>query len=328
MQEKIKVVFMGTPNFAVPALKTLIDDENFDVLALLCQPDKPRGRSKELIAPPTKARLKEWALTHNIEVLQPKTLRSNEDIVETLKSFNADFFVVVAYGKILPKEVLDIPAKGCINLHASLLPKYRGAAPVNWAIINGDKVTGNTTMYMDVGMDTGDMLLKDEVTIENSDRADSVLEKLSSRGGSLLIKTLNAIIKGEVKREKQNNEQATMAPLMKKEDGRVRWDDKAQEIENRFRGFYPWPGTFTTFRDKTVKIHDLKVLTEEEITLRNIDLNEFNAGEICHIDKDEIIVKCKDLVLSLKELQMEGKKRVKADAFQQGYRSEKKEAFR
>ena len=297
----MKVVFMGTPEIAVPTLEKLIEN-NIEVPLALCQPDKPKGRGKKVLPPP----VKEAALKHNIEVYQPQSLKNNDEALEKLKEIEPDFLVVVAYGKILPVEVLDIPKKAPINVHFSLLPKYRGAAPVNWAIINGEEKTGVTTMIMAEGLDTGDMLLKLETEIGKKTTVD-LSNELSYSGAELLIKTLNDF--DNITPVKQNDEEASYAPLMKKSDGIIDWSKPAVEIERKIRGFNPWPTAFTYLQGKTLKIYNSEVVKSS----KSIDY-----GTIFDVNKKSFSVKCGDDALKILELQLEGKKKMNTASFLSG----------
>ena len=249
LTKNMRIIFMGTPEFAVPSLKALIESED-KVIAVVTQPDKPKGRGLEVVPPPTKV----LAEKHGISVLQPQKIKT-EEFFNELQKFNPDLICVVAYGKLLPKNILDMPPHGCINVHASLLPKYRGAAPINWAIIRGEKVTGITTMKMDVGMDTGDMLLKREVQIDDEDNGETLSEKLSHVGAELLIDTIRLLKKGELQPIPQDHSQATYTPMLEKEHGKIDWEKPAEEIRNLIRGTLPWPGAYTTLDGKLLKIY-------------------------------------------------------------------------
>lgn len=299
---------MGTPNAAVPILKSLIDDSEINVKLVVCQPDKPKGRGNKLTPPP----VKELAIEHNIEVFQPDKLKNNEEALKKLKSYNIDFLVVVAYGKILPKEVLEIPKKAPINVHYSLLPKYRGAAPVNWAIINGEKETGVTTMLMDEGLDTGDILLVESVVIER-ENAEELLLKLSDIGAKLILKTIKEF--DMIVPVKQDDSQSSYAPMMKKDDGLIDWNKDAEYIERLIRGFYPWPSAFTKLNNLIFKIFKSEVVYE--------DYSNIKPGTIYEINRDNVIVKCGKNSLKLEEIQIEGKKRMDVKSFLSGYKLEK-----
>ncbi|CEN91607.1 methionyl-tRNA formyltransferase [[Clostridium] sordellii] len=291
----MKIVFMGTPEFAVPCLQKIID-EGHEVLAVVTQPDKPKGRGKKLAMPP----VKELALKYNIDVYQPLKARE-ESFVEKLKEINPELIVVVAFGQILPKSILDIPKFGCVNVHASLLPKYRGAAPLNWVIINGEEKTGVTTMYMDVGLDTGDMILKSEIPLDDEITAGELHDKMMVQGAEVLKDTIDLISKGEAPREKQNDEETCYSPIMDKSLGNIDWSKSATDIHNLIRGVNPWPSAYTTYDKQTMKIWKTKVLDK---------LSEKTPGTILSVDKNGIEVSTGDKVLQISEIQMSGKKRM------------------
>ncbi|MFQ9308402.1 MAG: methionyl-tRNA formyltransferase [Paraclostridium sordellii] len=291
----MKIVFMGTPEFAVPCLQKIID-EGHEVLAVVTQPDKPKGRGKKLAMPP----VKELALKYNIDVYQPVKARE-ESFVEKLKEINPELIVVVAFGQILPKSILDIPKFGCVNVHASLLPKYRGAAPLNWVIINGEEKTGVTTMYMDVGLDTGDMILKSEIPLDDEITAGELHDKMMVQGAEVLKDTIDLISKGEAPREKQNDEETCYSPIMDKSLGNIDWSKSATDIHNLIRGVNPWPSAYTTYDKQTMKIWKTKVLDK---------LSEKTPGTILSVDKNGIEVSTGDKVIQISEIQMSGKKRM------------------
>ena len=291
----MKIVFMGTPEFAVPCLQKIID-EGHEVLAVVTQPDKPTGRGKKLAMPP----VKELALKYNIDVYQPVKARE-DSFVEKLKEINPELIVVVAFGQILPKSILDIPKFGCVNVHASLLPKYRGAAPLNWVIINGEEKTGVTTMYMDVGLDTGDMILKSEIPLDDEITAGELHDKMMVQGAEVLKDTIDLISKGEAPREKQNDEETCYSPIMDKSLGNIDWSKSATDIHNLIRGVNPWPSAYTTYDKQTMKIWKTKVLDK---------LSEKTPGTILSVDKNGIEVSTGDKVLQISEIQMSGKKRM------------------
>ena len=291
----MKIVFMGTPEFAVPCLQKIID-EGHEVLAVVTQPDKPKGRGKKLAMPP----VKELALKYNIDVYQPVKARE-DSFVEKLKEINPELIVVVAFGQILPKSILDIPKFGCVNVHASLLPKYRGAAPLNWVIINGEEKTGVTTMYMDVGLDTGDMILKSEIPLDDEITAGELHDKMMVQGAEVLKDTIDLISKGEAPREKQNDEETCYSPIMDKSLGNIDWSKSATDIHNLIRGVNPWPSAYTTYDKQTMKIWKTKVLDK---------LSEKTPGTILSVDKNGIEVITGDKVLQISEIQMSGKKRM------------------
>ena len=283
----MKIVFMGTPDFAVPSLEALI--EKFGVEAVFTQPDRPRGRGKKMVFSP----VKEVAVKHDIKVFQPEKLKDDREAVEYLKELKPDFIIVVAFGQILTKEVLDIPKYGCINLHASLLPMYRGAAPLNWVIINGEKKSGNTTMLMDVGLDTGDMLLKDEVEITDNMTSGELHDILMNRGGELLIKTIEGLADGSIKGEKQEGE-TCYAKMLSKETGKINWNNSAESIHNLIRGLNPRPIAHTTYKDENMKIYESEVLA---------DSSNKEAGTIIEVSKKGMKVSCGKGILLVKKIQ-------------------------
>ncbi|WP_066873244.1 methionyl-tRNA formyltransferase [Clostridium mediterraneense] len=299
----MNIVFMGTPDFAVPSLKALIDE--FGVKAVYTQPDRPKGRGKKLAMSP----VKEVAVENNITVFQPNSLRKEPEAVEALKSLEPDFIIVVAFGQILPKEVLDIPKYACINLHGSLLPKYRGAAPIQWSVINGEKIAGNTTMLMDVGLDTGDMLLKDEVEITRYMTSGELYEKLKNRGANLLVETIKKMQKGEITPIKQNDEESCYAPMLNKEMAKIDWNKSAEVIHNHIRGLNPWPVATTQYEDKTMKIYESDF---EE------GKSDKEVGTIVEVNKKGIKVATSNGVLIIKKLQFPNGKPLMVQDFLNG----------
>ncbi|MEG2246990.1 MAG: methionyl-tRNA formyltransferase [Peptostreptococcaceae bacterium] len=291
----MKIVFMGTPEFAVPCLQKIID-EGHEVLAVVTQPDKPKGRGKKLSMPP----VKELALKYDIEVYQPLKARE-ESFVNILREINPDLIVVVAFGQILPKSILDIPKFGCVNVHASLLPKYRGAAPLNWVIINGEEKTGVTTMYMDVGLDTGDMILKSEIPLDDEITAGELHDKMMIDGADVLKETIQLIAQGKAPREKQNDDETCYSPIMDKSLGNIDWSKSAKDIHNLVRGVNPWPSAYTTYGDQTMKIWRTKVLDKN---------SDKTPGSILNVDKDGLDVCTGQGVIRISEIQMSGKKRM------------------
>jgi methionyl-tRNA formyltransferase len=245
----MRLIFCGTPQFAVPSLQELIARPDFEILAVVTQPDRPKGRGNEISFSP----VKQAALGAGIAIHQPQKIRAPE-FQSTLQSLAPDVIVIIAYGQIIPARLLTIPKLGWINLHASLLPKYRGAAPINWAIVNGETTTGLTTMRIDAGMDTGDMLLQEELSIGPKETASQLAARMSETGAALMLKTLRGLSSGTIAPRSQNHQAATYAPLLKKEDGRIDWQRPAKEIFNRIRGFAPWPGASTTFRGQACQI--------------------------------------------------------------------------
>ncbi|MEK6223333.1 MAG: methionyl-tRNA formyltransferase [Thermodesulfobacteriales bacterium] len=302
----MKIIFMGTPEFAVPSLKALIESDH-DVVAVVAQPDKPKGRGRKLAPPPTKA----FAEQHNIPVLQPEKVRTQE-FLSQLQNLSPDLICVTAYGKILPKNILELPRCGCVNVHASLLPKYRGAAPINWAIVRGETQSGITTMLMDEGMDTGDILLKKEIQIQDEDDAGSLSEKLSQLGAELLLETISQLQEGKLDPAKQDESLATYAPMLKKSDGEIKWDKPASELWNLIRGMNPWPGTFTTLGNKSLKIFKAKLVDSEG-----------SPGEVLESDPGVLRVSTGEGALEILELQLEGGKRLDTKSFLAGRKIEK-----
>jgi methionyl-tRNA formyltransferase len=300
---------MGTPELAATILDTLIQSEH-EILAVVTQPDKPKGRGKQVQYPP----VKELALEHQIPVYQPNKAK-DEDFIKKLEEINPECIVVAAYGKILPKTIIDFPKYGCINVHASLLPKYRGAAPIQWTIINGEEKTGITIMYMDVGIDTGDMIMKEEVIIEPKETGGSLHDKLAVCGGRLLIKALKEIEHGTAVREKQKDEESTYVKMLDKSLGHIDFSNSAAEIERLIRGLNPWPSAYTFLDGKTLKIWEASV----EQGLSEKAGNTGKPGEILEVTKDSIIVQTGNGRLVLHEVQLEGKKRMTVDAFIRGF---------
>ena len=300
----MRVIFMGTPDFSAPALERL--HKEHEVIAVVTQPDKPRGRSGRLMPCP----VKEKALELGLKVLQPESARE-ETFAEELKELAPDVIVVIAYGQILPAEILDLPEYGCVNVHASLLPKYRGAAPIQWAVINGDEFTGVTTMLMNEGLDTGDILLKKEVKIEEKETGGSLFEKLSGVGADLMIDTLLALEKGEITPEPQNEEDASKVGLLNKAMGELDFSRDAAELERLIRGLDPWPGAYTFFRGK-------------KLSLWEADVAEGNAeaGVVKEVGRDHIDVGCGSGILRITRLQAEGKKQMSARDFLNGIKVE------
>lgn len=299
----MNIVFMGTPDFAVPSLKKLINE--FGVTAVFTQPDRPKGRGKKLTMSP----VKEVALEHSIPVYQPIKIKNDNEVIQELSKMKPDFIIVVAFGQILPKEVLNIPKYGCINLHASLLPKYRGAAPINWSIIKGEKITGNTTMLMDIGLDTGDMLLKNEVKITEDMTAGELHDKLTILGGDLLIETINKVVDKSIKPEKQINEESCYASMLDKDIAKINWKLKATEIHNLVRGLNPWPIAITNYDDLVMKIYKTHV--------ENVTSNK-EPGTILSVDKNGIKVSTGEGVLIIEKIQFPNGKPLLVEQFING----------
>ena len=306
----MRVVFMGTPEFAVPSLEQLIKDGH-EVVGVFAQPDKPKGRGYKLAAPP----VKEAALAHNIPVYQPVKMRDGEAL-SILKELNPEVIVVVAYGKILPKEILEYPKYGCINIHASLLPKLRGAAPIQWSIINGFEKTGVTSMQMDEGLDTGDMLTKVVVPLEKDETGGSLFDKLSVAGAKLCVETLKALQEGTVTPIPQGDSPTSYAKMLDKQLGNIDWNKSAVEIERLIRGLTPWPSAYTNWQDKVMKIWDAFVCDEA---------NSAEPGTIVKVEKDAFYVQTGKGLLVVRELQIPGKKPMDAGAFLRGYQIKESE---
>ena len=300
----MRIVFMGTPDFSVPTLEALVASEH-EVAAVVTQPDKPKGRGKEIHMSP----VKECALKHNIPVYQPVRAR-DEAFVEEMRTLKPDAMVVIAFGQILPKSLLDLPKYGCVNIHASLLPKYRGAAPIQWAVINGDEETGITTMMMDVGLDTGDMLERGVVPLAEDETGGSLFDKLSMAGGPLILETLEKLENGTAVRTPQPEAGVTYAGMLDKSLGNIDWTKGAAELERLIRGLNPWPSAYTHYGEKTMKLWAADVLPENF---------EGEPGQIVKVLKDRFLVKTGDGTLAVKELQLEGKKRMDAGAFLRGF---------
>ncbi|HEY8888890.1 MAG TPA: methionyl-tRNA formyltransferase [Clostridium sp.] len=292
----MKIIFMGTPEFSVPSLQMLINE--FEVISVFTQPDRPKGRGKNLAMSPVKS----LALSCNIPVYQPLKLRNNEEMIGIIKNLEPDFIVVVAFGQILPKEVLDIPKYACINLHASLLPKYRGAAPINWSIIDGNIKSGNTTMFMDVGLDTGDILLTDEVELSCDITAGQLHDILMSRGAQLLVKTINGIVDNSIEPVKQENESSSYAPKLGKEMAMINWEQSSSNIHNFIRGLNPWPIAYTHYENRVMKIYKSSQVNE---------ISDKKIGSIIEVSKEGLKVSTGSGVLLIEEIQFPGKKPLK-----------------
>ena len=304
----MRVVFMGTPEFSVGALKALYN-AGHEIVAVFTQPDKPKGRKMILTAPPVKTVAEEL----NIPVFQPKSVKT-EEAYELVESFNADVIVVVAYGKILPTSILNVARYGCINIHASVLPRHRGAAPIQWSIVSGDRVTGVTTMQMDEGIDTGDILQISQTPISNDDDGGTLHDRLSLMGAELICKTLEAIENGEIAPQKQDDSLATYAPIITREMGKIDFSKTAEQIHNLVRGFTPWPAAYTFLNGKRLKVYKTEVAS--------IGTNE-QPGTVVFCDK-KIIVSCGEYsAIELIDVQLEGKSRMTADVLLNGNPIEK-----
>lgn len=301
----MRLLFMGTPDISVPTLETLIASEH-EVVGIVSQPDRPKGRGKQLQPTP----VKEVAIKYDIPVFQPNKVR-DEGFIQSIEALDVDIAVVIAFGQILPKAFLELPRYGCINIHASLLPQYRGAGPIQRAVINGDTVTGITTMMMDVGMDTGDMLLKEEVAIDEKETGGSLFDKLSLIGGPLVLRTIKELEVGTLVRIPQNHDEATYAPMLDKKLGNIDWKKSAVEIERLIRGLNPWPSAYTYLGGKMLKLWEADVV--------EIENSASTPGTISMPEKDQFIVTCGDKGLLIKSLQLQGKKRMATGDFLRGY---------
>ena len=317
----LNILFMGTPDFARESLEAVYN-AGHNIIGVVTNVDKPKGRGMKMVASP----VKEFALEKNIQVYQPEKVRKNEDFIAKIKNLNPDVICVVAYGKILPKEILDIPRLGCINVHGSLLPKYRGAAPIQWAVLNGDKTTGITTMYMGEGMDTGDMILKQEVEIGENETTGELWNRLSKIGSELLVKTLEQVENGTAPREKQGSD-FSMAPMLNKEISKIDWENKtAVEIKNLVRGLNPIMGAYSFLEGKKIKFWKVEALTDEELFLEFPDLKEYEAkfhelypGTILFSDaKTGLYIKAIEGNIKVIEIQGENAKRMDVGDFLRG----------
>ena len=324
--EKImRIVFMGTPDFAEKSLQALWSS-GFEIEAVVTNPDKPQGRGMKLVSSP----VKKFAEEKNIKIFQPLKVRKNPEFIDEIKRINPDVICVVAYGKILPKELLDIPRLGCINVHGSLLPKYRGAAPIQWAVLNGDKKTGITTMYMNEGMDTGDMILKEEVEIGNNETTGELWERLSNVGANLLVKTLKLIEQGEAPREKQG-EEFTLAPMLDKEMAKIDWQNKtAEEIKNLVRGLNPILGAYSFINNKKIKFWKVENISDIELENEFPEIKEYQykmkdivPGTVLFSDdKNGLYIKANSGIIKVLELQAENARKMNINDFLRGNKIE------
>lgn len=303
----MKIIFMGTPDFSVEAFLALIE-AGHEITLAVTQPDKPKGRGEKMQFSP----IKEVALQHNIPVFQPRKIRDAESI-EELRKYQADIMVVIAFGQILPKEILEMTPYGCMNVHASLLPKYRGAAPIQWAVINGEKVSGVTTMQMDEGLDTGDMIMKTEVELSKDETGGSLFDKLSKAGAKLCVETLTALEEKTARFEKQGESETDYARMLNKSMGNIDWSKDAASIECLIRGLNPWPSAYSNLDGKVMKIWEAQVLDMDE---------EVEAGTVVKVEKEGFAVQTGRGQLKVKTLQMPGKKRMDAGSFLRGYHME------
>ncbi len=306
----MKIVFMGTPDFASESLKELYE-AGHEILAVVTNPDRPKGRGMKVIASP----VKQYAMEKELKIYQPEKVRKNPEFIDEIKNLNPDVICVVAYGKILPKEILEIPHLGCINVHASLLPKYRGAAPIQWAVLNGEKETGVTTMYMDIGMDTGDMILKEKVQIGEDETTGELWDRLSKIGGKLLVETLKQIEEGTAPREKQG-EDFTMAPMLDKKMAKIDWENQtARQIKNLVRGLNPIMGAYTFLNDKKIKFW--KVGIADDIMADGMEILA-NGVVLASDERAGLYIKTKDGILKVLEIQGENSRRMPISDFLRG----------
>ena len=338
----MKIVFMGTPDFAKESLEAIYNSGN-EVLAVVTNPDKPKGRGMKMIASP----VKEFALEKNLKIYQPTKVRNNTEFIEEIKTLNPDLLCVVAYGKILPKELLDIPKYGAINVHGSLLPEYRGAAPIQWAVLNGDKKTGVTTMFMDIGMDTGDMILKEETIIGEDETTGELWDRLSKIGANLLVKTIKKIeaipnkenktleeIKKLVGAEKQDKS-FTLAPMLEKEMAKIDWNNSSKEIKNLVRGLNPIMGAYSFLNGKKIKFWKIDIMPIEELEKIFPEIKEYESrmkklepGTIAFADnKKGIFIKTGDSFIKVLELQGENAKKMDYKSFLNGNKLQAGEIF-
>lgn len=315
----MRIVFMGTPDFSVNTLQCLIDSEH-QVVGVVTQPDKPKGRGGKMQPTP----VKELAMEAGIEVYQPERIKGS-DFIEVLRELKPDVIVVVAFGQILPKDVLDLPKYGCINVHASLLPKLRGAAPIQWSVIQGDKISGVTIQQMNEGIDTGDILLVKEYELDPKETGGSLFDKLAEFGGPLTLEVLKMAEEGRLTPVPQDHDAHTYAKMLSKETGRIDFTKSAQEIERLIRGLNPWPSAFTFFQGKMMKIWDADVVPEEEI--QKNEVSEGEPGSIIFVSKKAMWVQTGQGVLGINELQLAGKKRMPTDAFLRGFSIEQGAMF-
>lgn len=317
----LNVLFMGTPDFAMQSLDSLYTN-GYNILGVVTNIDKPKGRGMKLYPSP----VKEYALEKDIKIFQPEKVKNNPEFIEQIKALNPDVICVVAYGKILPKEILDIPKYGCINVHGSLLPKYRGAAPIQWAVLNGDKKTGVTTMYMNEGMDTGDIILQKEVEIEDDETTGELWDELAEIGGDLLVETLKKIEEGTAPRIKQGND-FSMAPMLSKEISKIDWENKtAEQIKNLVRGLNPIMGAYTFLNNKKIKFWKVEIPENIGYDESNIQILR-NGTVIISNSIDGLVIKTKKGLISVLEIQGENAKKMDIHSFLRGNHIEEFEIF-
>ena len=307
--KKVKVLFMGTPEFSLPGFKALIEAKDFEIVGVYTQSDKPVGRKQTLTAPPVKLLAQEYGL----KVFQPLKIKPE---LENIKNLAPDLIVVIAYGKIIPQEILDIPKYGCINVHASLLPKYRGAACLNAPILNGDTKTGITIMKMEAGLDTGPIIKQAEINLSGEEKLKDVHDKLSVLGAEILVPTLRLWIEGKVEAQEQNDEEATYIKILKKEDGKLDFDKNAEELERMIRAYNPWPGTYALLEGEALKVIEAKIVKESEVNNQE-ELKLLKIGKIYQENK-RLLVKCGQNYLDILKLQLSGKKALSAQEFLNG----------
>ena len=316
----MKIIFMGTPDFAKESLEAVYN-AGHEILTVVTNPDKKQGRGMKLKPSP----VKEFALEKDLNIMQPEKVRKNEEFINEIKKINPDVICVVAYGKILPKEILEIPRYGCVNVHRALLPKYRGAAPMQWAVLNGDKETGITTMYMDEGMDTGDMILKEKVEIGEDETTGELWDRLSKVGGNLLVRTLNEIEKGNAPRIKQGDE-FSLAPMIDKKMAKIDWEKKtAKEIKNLVRGLNPIMGAYTFLEGKKIKFWKVDVINIDKLDVKEEKLN--NGTVLVSNPKDGLLIKAKDGVIKVIEIQGENAKKMPTSDFLRGNKIKEFQVF-
>ena len=319
----MKIVFMGTPDFAEESLRAIYE-AGYEILTVVTNPDRPQGRGMKMSISP----VKKFAEEKGLPILQPEKVRKNEEFITKIKDLKPDVICVVAYGKILPKEILEIPKYGCINVHGSLLPKYRGAAPIQWAVLNGDKETGITTMYMDVGMDTGDMILKEKVTIGDDETTGELWDRLAKIGGELLVKTLKEIENGTAKRIKQDDD-FSLAPMLDKSIAKIDWKNKkAIEIKNLVRGLNPIMGAYSFLNDKKIKFWKVDILNNNDINIEENKENLENGTVLISDAKQGLYIKAKEGIIKVLEIQGENGKKMDIASFLRGNKIEKFEIFK
>ena len=319
----MKIVFMGTPDFAEESLRAVYE-AGYEILTVVTNPDRPQGRGMKMSISP----VKKFAEEKGLPILQPEKVRKNEEFISKIRELKPDVICVVAYGKILPKEILEIPKYGCINVHGSLLPKYRGAAPIQWAVLNGDKETGITTMYMDVGMDTGDMILKEKTTIGDDETTGELWDRLSKIGGELLVKTLKEIENGTVKRIKQDDD-FSLAPMLDKSIAKIDWGNKtAREIKNLVRGLNPIMGAYSFLNGNKIKFWKVDILNNNDINIEENKENLENGTVLISDAKQGLYIKTKEGILKVLEIQGENGKKMDIASFLRGNKIEKFEIFK